>query len=150
MGPRKVSVQTNRDLSLLTVAGGRWWRRLNNHLSSRTSARTGNRSGMRDLRARRSTSGSAITGAVLVDGCRWLAKVSGSQGCQMPWGEDVGPCCRSGFKADVAGIAAACQGFLWHRLAGHWGSCGFSYCEMNRFGKDGTISFESVVLQVGS
>lgn len=150
MGPRIVSVQTNPDLSLLTVAGGSRWRRLNNHLPSRTSTRTGYRSGMRDLRARRSAARSAVTGSVLVDERCRLAKVSGSQGCQVTWGEDVGPRCGPRFKGDVAGVATARQSLLWHWLAGHWGSWRFSDCQLNRFGQDGAIGFESVVLQVAS
>lgn len=144
MGPRIVSVQTNPDLSLLTVAGGRRWRRLNNHLPYRT----GYRSRVRDLWDRHNAARSNATGSILVHECRRLAKVSGSQGCQMTWGEDVGPCCSPGFKGDVAGITAACQGLLWRRLAGHWGSWRFGNCQLNRFGQDGTIGFESVVLQV--
>lgn len=68
----------------------------------------------------------------------------------MPWGEDVGPRRSPGFKGDIAGITAARQGLLWHRLAGHWGRWRFSNGQLNRFGKDGTIGFESVVLQVAS
>lgn len=98
MGPTIVSVQTNPDLSLLTVAGGRCLRQLNNHLRSRTVARAGYSSGKRHLRARHSAARSAVTGSVLVDKWGWLAKVSGSQGCQVTWGEHVGPRCSPGFK----------------------------------------------------
>lgn len=102
---------------------------------------------MRDLRARHSA---AVSRAVLVDERRRLAKVSGSQGCQVARGEDVRPRRGPGFKGDVAGVAAAGQGLLWHWLASHWGSWRFGDRQLNGFGQDGTIGFESVVLQVAS
>lgn len=68
----------------------------------------------------------------------------------MTRGEDMGPRRSPGFKGDIAGITAACQGLLRHWLAGYWGSWRFSNCQLNRFGQDRPISFESVVLQVGS
>lgn len=105
---------------------------------------------MGDLRARRSAAGSAVAGSVLVDERRRLAKVSGSQGGQVTRGEDVGPRRGPGFEGDVAGVAAARQGLLWRRLAGHRGSWRIGNGQLHRFGQDGTIRFESVVLQVAS
>lgn len=145
MGPRIVSMQTNPDLSL-TVAGGRQCRRLNDHLLSRTSTGSGYWSRMRAMHG---TTRSVVTGAVLVDERCWLAKVSGSQGCQVVWGEDMSPCCRSGLKRYVAGVTAARQSLLCQGLASHRGSWRFSDCQLNRFGQNRTIGFESTVLEIG-
>lgn len=89
-------------------------------------------------------------GAVLVDQRRRLAKVSGSQGCKMTWGEDVCPRRCPGFKGDAAGVTSACEGLLRPWLTRHWGSWRFSNGQLNWFRKNGTIGFESVVLQVAS
>lgn len=143
MGPRIVSVQTNPDLSL-TVAGSHGWRRLNDQLPS--GARAGHRRGVGDLWTCRGTAGSAVTGAVLLDERRRLPKVSRPQRRQVPWGEDVGSGRSPGLEGDVAGVAAAGQSLLWHRLAGHWWRGRLDDGQLDRLGQDGTIGLEGVVL----
>lgn len=148
--PKGVQESVNRPnlIWILTVAGGRRWRHLDDHLYCSTGARC--RSWIRCRWARHNTARSAVTGSILAENCRRLAKVSGSQGCQMMRGEDVGPRSRPGFKGDVTGITMACQRLLWHGLTSRWRNRRFCDRQLNGLGKDGTIGFESAVLQVGS
>lgn len=120
----------------LTAAGGRLWRRLNKHLPPRTRADW--------------SRGSTVTGPILVDDCRWLAEVSGSQSCKMALGEDMLSSCSPGVKRHITSITAAFKNFLWRWLTSCRGRWRYSNCQMNWFWKDGTISFESAVLQITS
>lgn len=68
----------------------------------------------------------------------------------MSKGEDMGSCCCSGLKACVAGLALASQRLSACRLAPGWGRRGLQDGQLNRFGKDGTVGSQSVVLQVAA
>lgn len=79
-----------------------------------------------------------------------LTKVSGSQSGKMSSREDMVTCCSPGFKFDPTGVALASQSLTACCLAdGIWWSW-FHNCQLYRFGQDGTVGSESIVLQVAT